>query len=183
MRDRLGNNNRGMNMTRTNSVSIALATSLLLVASIAASDAQGMLMGVDKASHPTCANPIGDWKNDFSSQSTLSIKTFDSATGAITGFYASPSGAGTTQYPLVGWVNSAQVDPNDPCKQCKSNNKVSISWVVRWGSIGSITAWAGTCGVPKGESSERIIAQWNLTRPNSGYDWDHVLAGQDRFTP
>ncbi|PTX58555.1 avidin family protein [Kordia periserrulae] len=136
--------------------------------------------GQETNTKPTCENPIGAWKND--SGSTLAIDTLDTATGKITGTYTSPSGGGSSSYPLIGWVNDAIVDSEDLCKTCKTNNAKVISFTVRWGSIGSITSWTGKC--QKNENGDPVIKTlWNLVRPNTNYDWDHILTGSDNFYP
>lgn len=120
---------------------------------------------------------VGKWKNALGS--TLSIKSIDAQTGKIDGTYISPQGTSGTEYPLFGWVN--MLPPN------KENDfqTIVISWSVRWGKIGSITAWNGIYaalpmdGEPK---TPTIVGNWNLSRPDGDFEWDHVLVGQDRFT-
>ena len=121
-----------------------------------------------EAAPPTCASPIGSWKNEL--QSIMTIQSYDTATGAITGTYQSPSGGGSTNFALTGWINTNQPSGG-------SNSKTAIAFSVYWGKFGSITAWAGTC------SNNQINALWHLTRTVSDFDWDHVLAGGDIFSP
>ena len=125
-----------------------------------------------QAATPTCKNPLGDWKNQLNS--TLSIDNYDAGTGHISGNYISPSGGGTSKFPLVGWLNSLAPQGN-------KNNATIISFSVRWGSIGSVTSWTGTCVEAGG--SARLTTLWQLGRPNSDFAWDHVLTGSDAFTP
>ena len=111
----------------------------------------------------------GSWRNELNS--TLTIDSIDDQTGAITGHYSSPSGTSGQDFPLVGWVNTKATDPNHP------DNVVVISFSVRWGAVGSITAWNGVFR----EGGNLITGQWILARPNSDFAWDHLLTGQDRF--
>ena len=132
-----------------------------------------------KINEPTCANPVGIWVNEMGS--TLNIMAMD-ANGYIQGTYSSPSGAGSTAYPLIGWVNNSEVNPTDPCASCKENNKGVISFTVRWGTIGSITSWTGTCATNE-DGTLVLKTMWHLSRPNTQFSWDHTLSGADIFTP
>jgi hypothetical protein len=118
---------------------------------------------------PTVAKKLeGEWHNQL--KSTLIIKSVDPQTGAITGSYRSPSGTTGNPFPLVGWVNV--VEPAE-----KKDNVVIVSFSVRWGTYGSITAWNGYF------RDNKIVGQWLLTRSNSDFPWDHILTGQDQFEP
>jgi len=117
------------------------------------------------------ANLVGTWTNQLGS--TLNITAVDANTGQITGNYKSPSGAGQTEFPLIGWVNTkAPVQGKD--------NVTVVSFSVRWGSIGSITTWAGY--IRAANNVTTLTAQWFLTRPISDFPWDHILTNQDVFT-
>lgn len=117
-----------------------------------------------------CGNPVGMWRNQMGSR--MNITSFNPSSGAIQGQYQTSSG-GSGTYPLIGWVNSAPPAPG-------MNNTVTIAFSVRWGQIGSITSWTGTCtDTPSGAGLRTL---WQLSRPNSQYDWDHILAGADNFT-
>ena len=113
---------------------------------------------------------VSTWKNQLGS--TLTITGIDPGTGAMTGNYTSPSGTGGNPYPLVGWVNTAPIDPKAP------SNVTVVSFSVNWGALGSVTAWNGYYD-PK---TSIIVGQWLLSRANSQYIWDHILTGQDQFT-
>jgi len=136
-----------------------------------------------EAKPPTCTQPVGKWQNER--KSVLEIKTYDAATGAVSGQYTSNSGAsaGSKPYPVVGWINSASVESSDSCKGCKGDHAEVITIAVRWGALGSVSAWTGTCAVNSHSRLEQISALWHTTRPNSGFDWDHTLTGADRFDP
>jgi hypothetical protein len=137
-----------------------------------------------EAKPPTCAHPVGKWENH--QKSVLEIKTYDAATGALSGEYISRSGAsaGSTPYPVVGWINTAPAEPAAPGKAGKGNHADVITFAVRWGTLGSISAWTGTCGVNAQSSGvEQISALWHTTRPNTSLEWDHTLTGSDRFDP
>ena len=114
---------------------------------------------------------VGDWKNELNS--TLSIKRIDPNSGLITGSYASPSGTPGQAFPLTGWVNTAPATT-------KGDHVVVVSFSVRWGKIGSVTAWNGFYRLQS--NTPTIIGQWHLARPNTDFPWDHILTGQDRFT-
>jgi len=137
-----------------------------------------------KAKPPTCTQPVGKWKNR--QKSVLEIKTYDTATGALSGEYTSHSGtsASSMPYPVVGWRNSAPAGASAPGKETKSNHAEVIAFAVYWGKIGGLSAWIGTCAVNSQSSGhEQISALWHTTRPNTGFDWDHTLTGSDRFDP
>jgi hypothetical protein len=119
---------------------------------------------------PVITNALqGEWTNELGS--ILKIAAIDAGSGLISGSYKSPSGGGWTEFPLIGWVNTK------PPSDTNQNHVVVVSFSVRWGQIGSVTAWNGYYN-----SNASIVGQWLLSRPNTGFIWDHVLAGQDRFT-
>lgn len=137
-----------------------------------------------EAKPPSCTQPVGKWQNVR--KSVLEIKTYDPATGALTGQYTSASGASAslTPYPVAGWINSAPVKPSDSCKGCKVHHAETITFAVSWSTLGGITAWTGTCAVNSQSAGlEQISALWHTTRPDTGFDWDHTLTGGDRFNP
>jgi hypothetical protein len=138
---------------------------LLACASVAAT--------VPAMASPTCANPVGEWTNQL--KSTLNIKTVDSSTGAVAGTYISPSGTSGGEYPLVGWVNKLAPESG-------KDNAIIISFMVNWGSvIGTVTTWMGVCRM--NGTSSTMAALWHLGSPVTKYEWSHVLAGQDIFSP
>jgi|SRR6185312_2148981 len=120
----------------------------------------------------TCSSMVGVWHNQLGS--TLTISSIDPSTGLMSGNYVSPSGAGSTAFPLTGWVNQ------QPPQAGKSNVPV-LSFAVRFGSFGSITSWTGYCDSASG--SPQIVGLWHLTRANSDLPWDHIIANEDTFTP
>ncbi|HKR42414.1 MAG TPA: avidin/streptavidin family protein [Paraburkholderia sp.] len=137
-----------------------------------------------EAKPPTCNQPVGKWKNG--QKSVLNVKTYDAATGAISGEYISHSGAsaGSTPYPVAGWINSAPVESSASGKAGKGDHTEVITFAVRWGKLGSVSAWTGTCGVnSQSFGAEQISALWHTTRSNTGFEWDHTLTGSDRFDP
>jgi hypothetical protein len=116
-------------------------------------------------------NLVGSWTNDL--KSVLTIVAVDAQSGAITGNYRLNPASGLPPdvvFPLQGWVNTKAPDKNHP------NHVTVVSFSVRFGTVGSVTAWNGYY-----DGSQSILGQWLLSRPNSDYDWDHILAGQDRF--
>lgn len=113
---------------------------------------------------------LGTWTNQLKSK--LNITAVDANTGQITGTYKSPDGAGPNEFPLVGWVNTKAPQGKD--------NVIVLTFSVRWGSIGSVTTWAGYIRVDN--NTPTLTAQWFLVRPNSEFKWDHILTNQDVFT-
>jgi len=123
----------------------------------------------EAAAQVRCGNPVGTWRNQMGSE--MRITSYDARSGAIQGQYRTSSGA-PGSYPLVGWVNSAPAQPG-------GNNATTYAFTVRWDQIGSITAWTGTC--VDGQTNSGLRTLWQLARPNSQFDWDHILAGADTF--
>ena len=136
-----------------------------------------------EAKPPTCTQPVGKWQNER--KSVLEIKTYDAATGAISGQYTSHSGASarSTPYPVVGWINPASAESGDTCKGCKGDHAEAITFEVHWGALGGVSAWTGTCAVNSHSGHEQISALWHTTRPDSGFEWDHTMTGADRLDP
>jgi hypothetical protein len=117
---------------------------------------------------------IGDWKNQLGS--TLKIMSIDANTGQLTGKYKSPSGTSGDEFSAIGWINTATPVTG-------GNNVVVVSFSVRWANAtvnyGSVTAWNGYYAAG---SNPKIVGQWLLSRANSSFEWDHILAGQDTFS-
>jgi len=132
-----------------------------------------------EAKPPTCAQPLGKWNDEV--KSVIEIKTYDTATGAISGQYISRSGAGS--WPMVGWINSASAESSAPGKSGKGDHADVFTLAVRWGDRGSITAWTGTCTVNSQSGLAQIYTLWHTVRPNTGFEWDHTLTGSEVFVP
>ena len=132
-----------------------------------------------EAKPPTCTQPMGKWQDQL--QSVLEIKTYDTATGAISGQYIAHSGAGS--WPMVGWINSAPVGSSDSCKGCKGDHAEVITFTVRWTNHNSVTAWTGTCAVNSQSGREQILASWHTARPDAEFEWLHILTGAEPFVP
>lgn len=136
------------------------------------------------ASAADCTSPTGSWSNQLGSKLVIT----GIANGLMSGKYQTATGAGGW-FPLTGWLNQQAPDPP------KDHVQSVVSFTVRWGDVGSITAWAGTCELRKlGANRERctvadavcvptITTLWHLVRPNSEFEWDHVLTNTDVFTP
>jgi hypothetical protein len=126
-----------------------------------------------EAKPPTCTQPVGRWRNERGS--VLEIRNYDATTGAISGQYISNSGT-TGSDPIVGWINSAP-------PETKGDHAEVITFAVRWGTVGSVSAWTGTCAVNSHSGLEQISALWHTARPNSEFEWQHILTGADRLDP
>jgi Avidin family len=129
-----------------------------------------------EAKPPTCTQPVGKWRNERGS--VLEIRSYDAATGAISGQYISNSGT-TGSHPMVGWVNSEPVGSSDS----KVNHAEVITFLVHWGAVGGVSAWTGTCAVNSHSGLEQISALWHTALPNSEFYWQHTLTGADRLDP
>ena len=132
-----------------------------------------------EAKPPTCAQPLGKWNDEV--KSVIEIKTYDIATGAISGQYISHSGAGS--WPMVGWINSAPAESSAPGKADKGDHADVFTLAVRWGDRGSVTAWTGTCAVNSQSGLARISTLWHTARPNAEFEWLHTLTGAEPFVP
>jgi hypothetical protein len=131
------------------------------------------------AATPSCLNPVGDWQNQIKPKpSTLTISSVDWRTGAVSGSYLSPSGTAGQGVLLVGWVNKAASTPPP-----KKDVAVAIAFSVQWGAYETITSWTGYCHNDPDTGVPTIVTMWHLARPVTRYEWSHVLAGSDRFTP
>jgi hypothetical protein len=134
-----------------------------------------------EAKPPTCAQPLGKWNDEV--KSVIEIKTYDTATGAISGQYISRSDADPGSWPMVGWINSAPAKSNAPGKAGKGDHKDVFTLAVRWGEHGSVTAWIGTCAVNSQSGLAQISTLWQTSRPNAEFEWRHTLAGSEVFVP
>jgi Avidin family len=135
-----------------------------------------------EAKPPTCAQPLGKWNDEL--KSVIEIRTYDTATGAITGEYISQTVvAGVGAWPMVGWINSAPAASNAPGKAGKGDHADVFTLAVRWGDSGSVTAWTGTCAVNSQSGFAQISTLWHTARPNTGFEWDHIVTGSEVLVP
>lgn len=132
-----------------------------------------------EAKPPTCAQPVGKWNDEV--KSIIAIKTYDPATGAISGQYISRSGAGS--WPMVGWINSATAARSATGKAGNGDHADVFTLLVRWGERGSVTAWTGTCTMNAKSGLAQISTLWHTARPNTGFEWDHILTGSEVIVP
>ena len=128
------------------------------------------------AKPPTCAQPVGKWNDEV--KSVMAIQAYDPATGALSGQYISRSGAGS--WPMVGWVNSV---PAARGAADKGDHAEVFALLVRWGERGSVTAWTGTCTVNAKTGLAQIASLWHTARPDTGFEWGHMLTGSEVFVP
>jgi hypothetical protein len=135
-----------------------------------------------EAKPPTCAQPLGKWNDEV--KSVIEIKTYDTATGAISGEYVSHSVVGGFgSWPMVGWVNSAHAQASAPGKTVKGNHADVFTLSVRWGDLGSVTTWTGTCAMNPQSGLAQISTMWHTARPNTGKEWDHITTGSEVLVP
>jgi hypothetical protein len=132
-----------------------------------------------EAKPPTCAQPLGKWNDEL--KSVIEIKTYDTATGAISGQYISRSGEGS--WPMVGWINSAPAESNASGKAGKGDHADVFTLLLRWGDHGSVTAWTGTCTVNSQSGLAQISTLWHTARPNTTVEWEHILTGSEVIVP
>lgn len=99
------------------------------------------------------------------------------ATGAISGQYISRSDADS--WPAVGWVNTAPAARSATDKAGKGDHADVFTLLVLWGDRGSTTAWTGTCTVNTKSGLAQISTLWHTARPNTGFEWDHLLIGSE----
>ena len=135
------------------------------------------------AKPPSCIQPVGRWKKVRGS--VLEIRNYDAATGAISGEYTSHSGASARAmpYPVVGWINSAPAESSAASKADHGDHAEAITFLVRWGTLGGVSAWTGTCTVNSQTGRAQISTLWHTTRPNTGREWDHIITGSEVIVP
>lgn len=117
---------------------------------------------------------VGKWTQEMIGARTggaiINISAVDSATGRITGKYIPPSGpAGGKEYDVTGWVSSAP--PQD-----KADNVITVSFTISLSAYGSISSETGYL------KENKIFAMWHNVRPNTTYDWAHIVTGEDIWT-
>jgi hypothetical protein len=117
---------------------------------------------------------IGKWTQEMIGARTggavINITAVDAATGRITGKYVPPSGpAGGKEFEVTGWVSSAP-------PQEKTDNVITVSFTVSLSTYGSISSETGYL------KDNKIFAMWHNVRPNAGYDWAHIVTGEDIWT-
>ena len=113
---------------------------------------------------------VGKWHEQTQTGGAmLEITSVDKGTGQIQAIYTPPGGpAGGKGFDVIGWASSAA--PID-----KRDNVVVISMTVSLSTYGSIASWTGYL------KDNKIAAMWYNIRPNSAYEWDNIVSGQDVF--
>ncbi|AJY30941.1 avidin family protein [Burkholderia thailandensis 34] len=124
-----------------------------------------------------CQNPLGTWLNELGS--TMTISTYSSSSGAISGAYKSPSGTSGQTFPLSGWFYAPS--SASPGLDQVTLFTFSVNWNTPQAQYNSITTWSGTCRTTNG--SPTIQALWYYTNAFGQYSWKHTNAGQDVFQP
>jgi len=132
-----------------------------------------------EAKTPTCAQPLGKWNDD--TKSVIEIRTYDMATGAISGQFINRFDSRSS--PMVGWINPAPVEPNAPGRLDKGDHADVFTLLVRWSDRGAVTAWTGTCAVNSKSGLAQISTLWHTARPNTSVEWDHIIAGPEVLVP
>lgn len=123
------------------------------------------------AGRATSQSLIGSWKNQLGS--TLHIETVNDSTGLVTGYYTSPEGTSGERCNMQGWINSSSTRDGQ-------HQVTPITFSVRWGEYGSVTAWSGYYELRNGEPA--IFTVWHLVRSSVEFSYEHVIAGSDIFT-
>ncbi len=122
--------------------------------------------------HASCDTLAGRWVN--ARGSVIVLENTDAQTGRFKGdFLSEASIENGAIFAIAGWVNSSQATSVRP------DVVQSLSFTVRWGTTGSITAWTGFCR--KTDKGAEIATLWHLVRSNSENDFDHIHSGSDVF--
>jgi Avidin family len=116
------------------------------------------------------AKLLGKWHEQTQTGGAmLDITSVDKLTGQIKGTYTPPGGPASGKgFEVIGWASSAP-----PIE--KRDNVVVVSLTVSLSTYGSIASWTGYL------KDNKIVAMWHNIRPNSAYEWDHIVSGQDIF--
>jgi hypothetical protein len=130
------------------------------------------LIGSHSVMASDCHDPAGHWIN--SRGSVLEIGSVDLEKGEFQGWFGSESSL-DGRFDVTGWLGISEATETRP------DLVTSLSFTVRWGESGSITAWTGYCRMV-GETAE-IYSQWHLVRSASENDFDHLHTGSDIFQP
>lgn len=115
---------------------------------------------------------LGSWTNlsQEKGAATMTITSVDPSTGEIRGKYVPPSGPAVgKEFGVVGWVSFAPPVANQ-------HNVVTVTFSTSLTTYGSLATWTGYI------KDGKIVANWLNSRPNSGYEWDHLTTGQDTWT-
>jgi Avidin family len=117
---------------------------------------------------------VGKWTQEMIGARTggaiINITAVDATTGRITGKYIPPSGpAGGKEFEVIGWAGSA-------APQEKADNVITVSFTVSLSTYGSISSETGYL------KDNKIFAMWHNVRPNTAYDWAHIVTGEDVWT-
>jgi hypothetical protein len=114
-----------------------------------------------------CLQLKGQWVNELGSALIIEDVGPD---GKIIGQYASSTGVDGKVFPLTGWMNRSEENPEE----------INIAFMVRWTGYGSITSWTGYC--VEDEDGIRIKTIWNLVRSGKEHDWERIITNSSTFT-
>ncbi len=124
------------------------------------------------SAYASCDHLAGRWVN--ARGSAILLENANEQTGKFGGqFVSEASIEDGAVFPIVGWLNKTAATQSRP------DVVQSLSFTVRWGATGSITAWTGYCR--ETETTTEISTLWHLVRSASENDFDHIHAGSDIF--
>ena len=109
----------------------------------------------------------GQWLNELGSALIIEDISQD---GKIIGQYASSTGVDGKVFPLTGWMNRSEENPEE----------INIAFMVRWKGYGSITSWTGYC--IEDQDGTRIKTIWNLVRSGKEHSWERIITNSSTFT-
>ncbi len=147
-----------------------LLSAVLMSGALAVAALSGSNAATQTPSTPTTL--VGTWTNGNPDKgaATMKITSVDQASGEIRGTYAHPSGAEMgKEFGVVGFVSSAP-------PVAKQHNVTVVTFSTSLTTYGSVATWTGYV------RDNTIVASWLNSRPNSGYEWDHITTGQDTWT-
>lgn len=126
-----------------------------------------LLLFAHQSNSQDCLKLRGQWVNELGSALIIEEVSQD---GKIIGQYASSTGVDSKVFPLSGWMNRTEENPEE----------INIAFMVRWKGYGSITSWTGYC--VEDQDGTRIKTVWNLVRSGKEYDWERIITNSSTFT-
>ena len=117
-----------------------------------------------------CSDLSGVWTTSEGSRVTLA----KGEGGMLSGTYQLNSKIDPTVYPLLGFINGKAPKP-------KYDNTQAISFIVHWGSLGSVSSWTGVCRDGEENGQAKLETIGHQVRPVVRQKNEHMHTFSEDF--
>ena len=125
-------------------------------------------------SQPSLAADCGDLSGVWTTSEGAKITLGKGEGGMFSGTYQLNSKIDPNAYPLIGFVNGKAPKAN-------FDNTQAITFVVHWGSLGSVSSWTGVCRDADENAPARLETVGHQVRPVVRQKNEHMHTFTENF--